>query len=140
MIVSVPLHESHFKQLPCDLKDGKLISVYPVAFNVGINEHATIAERYGKIIYISNSTGNYSLLRIPSYCYLLLRIPIDTGFWATLIIELLHRLTRLFSESGPTSQHYNATFGLKLLKELGSNHNWHITVLSMRAYKKRCMT
>lgn len=63
MIVSVPLHESHFKQLPCDLKDGKLISVYPVAFNVGINEHATIAERFGDMSIQDNlNSGNLNHL------------------------------------------------------------------------------
>ena len=46
VIVSFPLESSHFKALPEDLRNGALIYLHPVVFNVGINEHATIAERY----------------------------------------------------------------------------------------------
>eukprot|EP00795_Rhopilema_esculentum_P000013 gene13-9610_t len=47
LIVSIPLHEENFKKLPLELQNGYRVPIYPVVFNVGINEHATIAERFG---------------------------------------------------------------------------------------------
>ena len=46
LIVSIPLHEENFKKLPMELQNGFEVPIYPVVFNVGINEHATIAERF----------------------------------------------------------------------------------------------
>ena len=44
-MISIPLHKENFQRLPKDLQAGEKVIVCPVMFNIGINEHATIAER-----------------------------------------------------------------------------------------------
>ncbi|XP_059146391.1 inositol polyphosphate-4-phosphatase type I A-like isoform X2 [Physella acuta] len=47
IIIDIPVPPDTFSQLPQELQLGKQITVTPVAFNIGINEQATLAEKFG---------------------------------------------------------------------------------------------
>ena len=47
--VLLPVPESVFSMLPAESNRSASFVVTPVLFNIGINEHATIAERFGNI-------------------------------------------------------------------------------------------
>uniref|UniRef100_A0A3Q3WKC7 Inositol polyphosphate-4-phosphatase type II B n=1 Tax=Mola mola TaxID=94237 RepID=A0A3Q3WKC7_MOLML len=46
LVVEVPLPPETFRSLPQELKEGRLIRLYPVLFNIGINQQQSLAERY----------------------------------------------------------------------------------------------
>lgn len=45
IVIDVPVPKDTFSLLPRDLQQGKQIRVTAVAFNIGINEQATLAEK-----------------------------------------------------------------------------------------------
>ncbi|CAG5134315.1 unnamed protein product [Candidula unifasciata] len=47
IIIDMPIEKDVFSRLPRDLQQGKQIKVTAMAFNIGINEQATLAEKFG---------------------------------------------------------------------------------------------
>lgn len=66
-VVEVPLPSETFRPLPRELKAGRLIRVEPVLFNIGINQHQSLAERFGDSS-LQERVNQQSCERLKAYC------------------------------------------------------------------------
>ncbi|KAF7643741.1 hypothetical protein LDENG_00234350 [Lucifuga dentata] len=67
LIVEVPLPSETFDLLPWQLKEGRLIRIHPVLFNIGINQQQSLAERFGDSS-LQETVNQQSSERLRVYC------------------------------------------------------------------------
>ncbi|XP_074234188.1 inositol polyphosphate 4-phosphatase type II isoform X5 [Camelus bactrianus] len=78
-VVEVKLPARMFETLPLQIKEGQLLHVYPVLFNVGINEQQTLAERFGDVsLQESINQENFELLK-EYYTIFMEKMPPDSS-------------------------------------------------------------
>ncbi|KAM9836415.1 type II inositol 3,4-bisphosphate 4-phosphatase-like isoform 2-T2 [Aulostomus maculatus] len=88
LVVEVPLPSETFKLLPWELRNGHVIRVHPVLFNIGINQQQSLAERFGDRSLQERLTQQ-SCERLKGYCDALRRWRPETAacqsLWDTLV-------------------------------------------------------
>ncbi|XP_043954591.1 type II inositol 3,4-bisphosphate 4-phosphatase-like isoform X3 [Gambusia affinis] len=91
-VVEVPLPSESFRLLPEELKAGRLIRVEPVLFNIGINQHQSLAERFGDSS-LQERVNQQSCERLRVYCNKLReKLPNMAGIQS--LLDLLSSLDR----------------------------------------------
>ncbi|PWA23998.1 hypothetical protein CCH79_00018613, partial [Gambusia affinis] len=91
-VVQVPLPSESFRLLPEELKAGRLIRVEPVLFNIGINQHQSLAERFGDSS-LQERVNQQSCERLRVYCNKLReKLPNMAGIQS--LLDLLSSLDR----------------------------------------------
>uniref|UniRef100_A0A3Q2CFG6 Type II inositol 3,4-bisphosphate 4-phosphatase-like n=1 Tax=Cyprinodon variegatus TaxID=28743 RepID=A0A3Q2CFG6_CYPVA len=91
-VVEVPLPSETFRSLPQELQAGRLIRVEPVLFNIGINQHQSLAERFGDSS-LQERVNQQSCERLKAYCNRLReKLPHMAGIQS--LLDLLTSLDR----------------------------------------------
>ncbi|KAJ0055675.1 hypothetical protein NL108_009636, partial [Boleophthalmus pectinirostris] len=67
LVVNVPLPPENFSSLPQELREGHLIQLHPVFFNIGINQQQSLAERFGDSS-LQEILNQESCDRLRAYC------------------------------------------------------------------------
>ncbi|XP_077962173.1 type II inositol 3,4-bisphosphate 4-phosphatase isoform X5 [Gasterosteus aculeatus] len=67
LVVEVPLPPETFGSLPWETREGRLIRVHPVFFNIGINQQQSLAERFGDSS-LQERVNQQSCERLRAYC------------------------------------------------------------------------
>ncbi|XP_076581069.1 type II inositol 3,4-bisphosphate 4-phosphatase-like isoform X2 [Chaetodon auriga] len=91
-VVEVPLPPETFRSLPRELREGCLIRIHPVLFNIGINQQQSLAERFGDSS-LQDRVNQQSCERLKAFCGALTdRLPGAAG--SPPLSELLSSLDR----------------------------------------------